>query len=156
MGRSSLWTGAGAVLSAALASACCWLPLVAVALGFSAGGAGARFERYRLPLLLAAFAFLALGTYLNERRPACAPDGTCPEPRPGLKRFNRVVLALCAVLTLLLAAFPDYAGRLSSVMEAPSESVRPLVRLSPDGRELRRDFNRDRAKVRLVLLLSPS
>ena len=122
--KSSLWTGASAVLAAAVFSACCWIPLLAIALGFSAGGAAVALERFRWPFLLAALALLALGLYLNERRAeACGPDGVCPEPRPGLRRFNRVGLAIAAVIVLGFAAFPNYVGRLSAL--ASSSQVEP-------------------------------
>lgn len=112
-----MWTGAGAIASAAVFSACCWVPLLAVAVGVSAGGAAAALERYRWIFLLAALAFLTLGFYLNERRlEACAPDGTCPEPRPGLRRFNRVVLVISTLFVALVAAFPNYVGHLASSM----------------------------------------
>jgi len=95
-------------------SACCWIPLLAIALGFSAGGIAVALERVRWPFLGATLAFLALGLYLNERRAgACGPDGTCPKPRPGLRRFNRVVLSIAAGFVLLLVAFPNDVGRLT-------------------------------------------
>jgi mercuric ion transport protein len=122
--RSSLWTGASAIVAAAVFSACCWIPLLAIALGFSAGGAAVALERFRWPFLAAALAFLALGLYLNERRAAaCGPDGTCPEPRPGLRRFNRVVLAIAAVFVLIQAAFPNYVGRISALASSGSRQI---------------------------------
>ncbi|MGH7726901.1 MAG: mercuric transporter MerT family protein [Candidatus Eiseniibacteriota bacterium] len=111
-------------MAAAVFSACCWIPLLAIALGFSAGGAAVALERFRWPFLVAALAFLALGLYLNERRAeACGPDGTCPKPRPGLRRFNRVVLGIAGVCVLLLAAFPNYVGRLSALASSGSSQV---------------------------------
>ena len=71
----------GSILVAALSSACCWLPLLAVGLGFSAFGLGTVFEQYRLVLLALAAGFLA-GAVLLQRRSlrACESD-TCPPPR---------------------------------------------------------------------------
>lgn len=37
----------GAVFTAIMGSACCWLPLLLIAFGFSAAGVGAFFEQYR-------------------------------------------------------------------------------------------------------------
>lgn len=103
------------MVSAAVFSACCWIPLLAVALGISAGGAASFFEGYRWYFLLAALAFIALGFYLNERtQQACAPDGSCPTPRPGVRRFNRGVLIGSTLAVLLLSAFPSYVDRLAS------------------------------------------
>ena len=69
------------ILVAALSSACCWLPLLAVGLGFSAVGFGTVFEQYRLVLLALAAGFLA-GAVLLQRRSlrACESDA-CPPPR---------------------------------------------------------------------------
>ena len=105
-------------------SACCWIPLLAIALGLSAGGAAVALERFRWPFLGAALAFLALGLYLNERQAgACGPDGTCPEPHPGLRRFNRVVLTIAAAFVLLLAALPSYLGRLSALASTGARRI---------------------------------
>ena len=69
------------ILVAALSSACCWLPLLAVGLGFSAVGFGTVLEQYRLVPLALAAGFLA-GAVLLQRRSlrACESD-TCPAPR---------------------------------------------------------------------------
>ena len=37
----------GAVVTSIVASACCWLPLLLIAFGFSAAGIGSIFEEYR-------------------------------------------------------------------------------------------------------------
>lgn len=71
----------GSILVAALSSACCWLPLLAVGLGFSAVGIGTVFERYRVLLLGLAAGFLVGAVVLQRRsRRACEGD-TCPPPR---------------------------------------------------------------------------
>lgn len=71
----------GSILVAALSSACCWVPLLAVGLGFSAVGFGAVFERYRALLLALAAGFL-VGAVVLQRRSRRACDGdTCPPPR---------------------------------------------------------------------------
>lgn len=59
--------GLGALVTAVAASACCWLPLALIALGFSAAGVGALFERYQPILLAATFAFLTLAWGLSYR-----------------------------------------------------------------------------------------
>lgn len=124
-------------MAAAVFSACCWIPLLAIALGFSAGGTAVALARFRWPFLVVALAFLALGYYLNERRAeACGPDGTCPEPRSGLRRFNRVVLGIAAVLVFLFAAFPSYVGRLSplgSSVASPIGSADSVLTIGVHG-----------------------
>lgn len=69
------------LLVAALSSACCWVPLLAVGLGFSAVGVGTVFERYRALLLALATGFL-VGAIVLQRRSRRACDGdTCPPPQ---------------------------------------------------------------------------
>ena len=71
----------GSIVVAALSSACCWLPLLAVGLGFSAVGFGTIFEQNRLLLLAMAAGFLAGAVILQRRgRHACEGDA-CPPPR---------------------------------------------------------------------------
>lgn len=105
------WFGLGAVFSAMLASACCWLPLTLLALGASAAGVAGFFEQWR-PLFLGVTAvLLSTGFYLAYfRKEKCAPGSACATPRPGLQQFNRLMLWFAAALTLAFAAFPKYAG----------------------------------------------
>ncbi len=71
----------GSILVAALSSACCWLPLLAVGLGFSAVSFGVGFEQYRPVLLAMAAGFLVSAIVLQRRsRRACDGDA-CPPPR---------------------------------------------------------------------------
>lgn len=71
----------GSILVAALSSACCWLPLLAVGLGFSAVSFGVVFEQYR-PVLLAMAAGFLVGAVVLQRRSRRACDGdACPPPR---------------------------------------------------------------------------
>ena len=61
--------GLGALVTALAASACCWLPLILIALGFSAAGVGTLFERYQPLLLTATFSLLAFAWILSYRAP---------------------------------------------------------------------------------------
>lgn len=54
----------GAVFTAVMGSACCWLPLVLIALGFSAAGVGNFLDHYRPYFLMTAFALLGVAWYL--------------------------------------------------------------------------------------------
>jgi len=57
----------GAFFTAIIGSACCWLPLLLIAFGFSAAGVGSFFEQYRPHLLCATFVLLAVAWYLTYR-----------------------------------------------------------------------------------------
>lgn len=122
------WTTAGSVFSAAIASACCWLPLLMVATGFSIAGASAFFERLRPFFLVLATVLLGLGFWLQYRpRPAaCGPDGSCEPPDRRWRRLNRSMLWLSTVFVLALALFPRYVGQLfgrDAVAEGPATEV---------------------------------
>ncbi len=103
----------GAVFSAVLSSACCWLPLVLIAFGASAAPVAAFFEAYRPYLLGAAGLLLASGFYLVYiREEKCGPGETCAVPDPRLQRLNKIVLWVATAVVLAFALFPNYAGDL--------------------------------------------
>lgn len=103
------WWGVGAIAAAVLASACCWLPLLLIAVGASAAGFGAVFDRWR-PFLLAVMAgLLAWGFWLAYRPQRCAPGSTCTTVPSGRRRGMRIALWVATGFALLIAAFPWYA-----------------------------------------------
>jgi copper chaperone CopZ len=57
----------GAVFTAIMGSACCWLPLLLIAFGFSAAGVGSFFEQYRPYFLTATFTLLGVAWYFTYR-----------------------------------------------------------------------------------------
>ncbi|MCL6503851.1 MAG: cation transporter [Pirellulales bacterium] len=59
--------GLAALLTAVIGSACCWLPLLLIAVGFSAAGVGSFFEQYRPYLLSITFALLGLAWWFMYR-----------------------------------------------------------------------------------------
>lgn len=111
--RAARWATLGSLTSAVLASACCWLPLLAVAVGGSAGAAGAFFEKARPWLLAGAAVLLGVAFWqLYLRKPACGPDGTCAAPAPRARRATRAALWVSALLVAAFALFPGYAAAL--------------------------------------------
>lgn len=120
--RTGLAAAGGSLVAAIASSACCWLPLLLIAFGASAGGVSAWFEQYRLHFLIGAGVLLAIGFYLVYRpAPACEPGSACAAPKTGLRRFNQVTLWIAAVLVVGFAAFPKYAGSLISAIDDPAE-----------------------------------
>ncbi len=123
----------GTVISAILASACCWLPLVLLAVGVSGAGIAATLEAYRPLFIVVTFGFLAAAFYFTYRpkkaaataghgccasEPAkgencCAPTGECG--MKGGRRFtmmtlNKVMLWVVTVLAAAFLFFPNYVG----------------------------------------------
>lgn len=108
-----VWATAGSLTSAILASACCWLPLVAIAFGASAAGAGAFFEQYRPYFLAVAAALLAAGFYfLYIRKENCEPGSACAVPSRKAQRFNKAMFWVSVLFIAAFAFFPNYVGLL--------------------------------------------
>lgn len=111
--RMSFGTTPAAVGSAILSSACCWLPLLLLAVGLSAGGVAGFFETVRPYFLIAAVVFLCSGFYFAYfRRPVCKPGDACAVPSPKIQRFNRVMLWAATVFVIAFALFPYYSPAL--------------------------------------------
>jgi len=111
--RTGMLAVGGSVLSALAASACCWIPLLLIAFGVSAGGVSAWFEQYRWLFLGITAVLLGTGFYfVYFRKPHCAPGSACATPNLKLQRFSRVMLWVATVVVIATAAFPKYVGYL--------------------------------------------
>ena len=121
--RAETISKAGAVLSAVLASSCCWLPLVLLAFGVSGVGIAGALDAYRpwfiastAVCLTAAFYF----TYRPRRSASALEDGCgtakdcCAALSPTSKRrfsrmtLNKVMLWGVTLVALAFLAFPHY------------------------------------------------
>lgn len=128
----------GALASAIVASACCWLPLLLIAVGVSGGALSATFEAWRPVLLPVTFALLGLAFYFTYRKPragaqrtggtAAGEDACCTVPATeskgeaccppagggvsALKKVNKVMLWVVTAFVLAFAFFPNYVGYL--------------------------------------------
>jgi mercuric ion transport protein len=101
---------AGAVVSAAAASLCCFGPLALALLGLGGGALLLKLEPLRPYSLAAAALFLAAAFYLAYRRPSgdeCASDAVCVQPSS--RRAQRIALWIAAAVVLLAALFPYYS-----------------------------------------------
>lgn len=108
----TVWATAGSVVSAIAASACCWLPLLLLAIGVSAAGVSSAFETLRPVFLGVAALLLGYAFYRTYfRQEVCAPGSSCPVPRKG-QRLNRVMLWVATGFVLVFALFPKYVGHL--------------------------------------------
>lgn len=111
--RTGLLAAGASVVSAVVASACCWLPLLLVAFGASAAGVSAAFDRVRPYFLAGAAVLLGAGYYfVFLRKEECAPGSACAVPSRPLERFNKGTLLLATALVLAIAFFPSYVGAL--------------------------------------------
>ncbi len=113
---------AGAVVAAVVASLCCILPVVAVALGLTGFAASQFFERWRPELLGLTFALLAIGFYFGYRsRPqTCEPGSACEHTPVG--RWNKLLLWLATAVVVVLAAFPYYSGWVAQAVAKTTQS----------------------------------
>lgn len=127
--RGELIAKVGTVISAIMASACCWLPLVLLALGVSGAGIAATLEAYRPLFIVVTFGFLAAAFYFTYRpkKAAAGEDHDCCATEPaegedccaptGKRRFtmmtlNKAMLWVVTVLAVAFLFFPSYVGAL--------------------------------------------
>ncbi len=127
--RAGLLATGGSLVAAVLSSACCWLPLAAIGLGFSAAGVAGFFERWRIPLILVAGLLLSVGFWFAYGPPARA--SACCSPRA--LRARRGMLWVSTLLVVIAVAFPQWL--VAATGNAPSNSATsarlagPLVRV---------------------------
>lgn len=134
----------GTVFSAIMASACCWLPLLLLAVGVSGVGIAAALEEYRPLFIVVTFGFLAAAFYFTYRPKNSVSDvghGCCPPVSAGggganadrcdsgqKERFsmvamNKVVLWAVTVLAVAFLLFPNYVGFLLADRDSSSDTV---------------------------------
>lgn len=102
----------GSVVTAALSSACCWLPLLLIAIGASSAGASVRLERWRPMFIAVAIVMLGLGFYSAYFRRASCTAGCCATRSPRGRRLQRATLWASAVVVAAFLLFPKYVGLL--------------------------------------------
>lgn len=119
----------GTLVSAIIASSCCWLPLLLLAVGVSGAGIASTLETYRPPFMVLTFGFLGAAFYFTYRpkrnvaggRHECcatqateAGDGCAPSSkgRYGMMTLNKVMLWGVTLLAAVFLFFPNFAGGL--------------------------------------------
>jgi len=110
--KAGMFAATGAIATAILSSACCWLPLLLLAFGASAVGVSSWFEKYRFIFLGVTALMLAGGFYLvYYKAPTCSAEGACCSTKGrGMRRFTKVMLWMSTAVVIAFAAFPNYIG----------------------------------------------
>lgn len=103
----------GALALALFSSACCWGPLLVVALGAPLAGVGAFFEPLRWPMGILCFSFLAFAFYSTYRKPVCDDATGCPNPKATRRR--KLMLWMTAVLSIAFFMLPKFMGMTTNV-----------------------------------------
>ena len=119
----------GSVIAAVLSSACCWLPLLLIAAGVSAGGISLAFAPLRPWFIALAVGCLAFGVWSNERRPRTADACRCETVPPRRRGWNRLMLAISALGVAAFTLFPRYVDTVFG-QRAPVQASRTSREIS--------------------------
>ena len=132
----------GTIVSAVVASSCCWLPPVLILMGLSGAGMVTMLEAYRPMFMVVTFGFLGTAFYFTYRpRRAAAgqdccstqtaePDCCSPAAQQGrrlnMMTLNKSMLWVVTAMAVVFLFFPQYVTGL----------------LAPDNGEFTADMNR--------------
>ncbi len=126
-GRGEKIARFGTLLSAIMASSCCWLPLLLLAVGVSGAGIVSTLEAYRPLFMTVTFGFLAAAfyfTYRPKKVGLAGGDNCCPtEPtieksccsstskrRFSMQTMNKVMFWWVTAMSIGFLFFPSYVG----------------------------------------------
>lgn len=99
-----------------MASSCCWLPVVLLAVGVSGAGIASALEAYRPLFMVVTFGFLAMAFYFTYRpRHAVAAQADCCSPQQALPQQAQAQTDCCATQLVQPAAITT-AGRRSNML----------------------------------------
>ena len=140
--RAETITKVGTILSAIMASSCCWLPLLLILFGFSGAGIAGVLESYRpvfstltIGFLTAAFYFtywpkqtVTGGAYCITD--CCSNSGTSKRNRFNMMSMNKIMLWAVTVVAVVFMLFPNYIGFILARRESDEviTSSNPLIR----------------------------
>ncbi|MFP6763435.1 MAG: mercuric transporter MerT family protein [Planctomycetaceae bacterium] len=136
-GRGELIARVGTIVSAVVASSCCWLPPLLIVAGVSGAGMTQALEEYRPYFTGVTFGFLAAAFYMTYR-PRRATGGEvndCCTPAPGGRRFNmmtmnKIMLWAVTVMAVVFLFFPQaITGLLISRGEVTADMDQSVMRV---------------------------
>ncbi|MCH2535079.1 MAG: mercuric transporter MerT family protein [Bdellovibrionales bacterium] len=97
--KTGLFIGTG-VIGAFLTALCCIGPLVLTVLGVSGAAVLAKFDVFRVPLIIIVVSIFGFAGYqVFKKRNTCDPDSICADPR----KYKKMVIAYFVGLVLALA-----------------------------------------------------
>ncbi len=106
-----------------MASSCCWLPVLLLAVGVSGAGIASALEAYRPLFMTVTFGFLGMAfyfTYRPRRAASAAADCCSPSAEANGKRrfnmiaFNKVMLWTVTVMAVVFLFCPQFVTGLIS------------------------------------------
>jgi hypothetical protein len=109
-GRGELIAKIGTVVSAVMASSCCWLPPLLFVFGVSGAGFATAFEQYRPIFMAVTFGFLAMAFYFTyRRRPQESLHDCCAsnvKRRFNMMTLNKIMLWGVTAMAVVFLFFP--------------------------------------------------
>lgn len=139
--RAETISKVGTAMSAVMASACCWLPLLLLAFGVSGAGVAGALDAYRPLFIVVTIGFLAAAFYFTYRPQKNAPasesccaavNDCCSAPTTGRRwkvmAMNRVMLWGVTLFAVAFLFFPSYMRFFLTGGNVEPTTSNPLVR----------------------------
>ena len=136
-GRGELIAKVGTIVSAIVASSCCWLPPILLVAGVSGAGMTAALEEYRPCFIVVTFSFLAAAFYMTYRpRPAGGTVEDCCAPaadsgrRFNMMTMNKIMLWAVTAMAVVFLFFPQaITGLFASSTEITADMDQSVIKV---------------------------